>query len=155
MTDQEFVVILSDASKRIEGNIRWGDDPQHSGAQEFRAPIQSDNGYPLFLIGRYNDAMGKLTYAVIHQNEGCIYRLDLGAKHRNPRPPEGGRGRLLEGAHKHYWTEQYRDKWAYRPNDITATWDRPLEVWTQFCAEAGIAHLGQLQPPEAPGEFLL
>lgn len=155
MTNEEFKIIIDEAAKRIEGNVVWTDDPQHSGAQEFRMPIQSDEGYPLYLIGRYNDAMGKLTYAMIHQSEGCIYRLDLGAKHRNPPPPEGGRGQLLDGTHKHYWTERYRDKWAYQPNDITAIWAQPLAVWRQFCAEAGIEHQGQLADPTAQGELLL
>ena len=59
MTDQEFEAIVTDATKRIEGNIRWEEHPQHAGVQEFRVRIHSDAGYPLFLIGRYNDAMGE------------------------------------------------------------------------------------------------
>ena len=155
MTDEEFAVIVADTTKRIEGNIVWGDHPQHAGVQEFRIPIDSDAGYPLFLVGRYNDAMGKLTYAIIHRNEGRIYALDLGAIHRNPSPSEGGTGELLEGTHKHYWTEEHSDKWAYRPRDITETWEQPLTVWQQFCAEARIDHRGDLQPPTAQGDFLL
>ena len=153
MTDQEFGAIVADATKRIEGNIRWEERPQHAGVQEFRVPIHSDTGYPLFLIGRYNDAIGKLTYAIIHQSEGRIYALDLGAQHRNPPAPQGGPRELLTGTHKHYWTEQHRDKWAYRPGDITASWNRPLAVWQQFCAEAHIDHRGNLQPPAAQGNF--
>ena len=155
MTDQEFAVIVTDTTKRIEGNIVWGDHPQHAGVQEFRIPIDSDAGYPLFLVGRYNDAMGKLTYAIIHRSEGRIYALDLGANHLNPSPPEGGARELLTGAHKHYWTERHRDKLAYRPRDITETWEQPLAVWRQFCAEARIDHRGNLSPPTAQGDFLL
>ena len=100
MTDQEMDSIVNDATKRVEGDISWRHDPQHSGAQEFRVPIQSDEGYPLFLVGRYNDAMGKLSYVIVHQSAGRIYGLDLGAKHRNPRPPEGGPRELLDCTHK-------------------------------------------------------
>ncbi len=155
MTDQELDIIVTDATKRIEGDISWSHDPQHSGAQEFRVPVHSDEGYPIFLVGRYNDAMGKLSYVVVHQSAGRIYGLDLGAKHRNPAPPEGGPRQLLDGTHKHYWRERYGDKWAYEPPDITESWERPLAVWQQFCSEARIDHQGQLQPPTAQGEFLL
>jgi len=49
MTEAEFQAILGDASKRIEGDIAWSDDEDHSPAVEFRANILSDNGYPLVL----------------------------------------------------------------------------------------------------------
>jgi hypothetical protein len=49
--------------------------------------------------------------------------------------------------HKHRWTERFRDKEAYVPEDITAPASQPLDVWRQFCAEAGIEHQGRLFPP--------
>ena len=155
MTNEEFAAIVTDATKRIEGNIRWGEHPQRAGAQEFRAPIDSDAGYPLFVVGRYNDAMGKLTYAIIHWNEGPIYVLHLGISHLNPGSSEGATRKLLECTHKHYWTEQHRGRLAYQPREITETWECPLEVWHRFCAEARIDHRGNLEPPATQGDFPL
>ena len=56
-------------------------------------------------------------------------------------------GERVGETHKHRWTAEFRDKQAYVPKDITATWDRPLEVWQQFCAEARIDHRGTLGEP--------
>ncbi len=72
---------------------------------------------------------------------GRIYALDLGADHHNP-----DCNRIGE-KHKHRWTETFRDKQAYVPKDITEPWDRPIEVWNQFCTEARIHHTGRMEPP--------
>jgi hypothetical protein len=146
LSQQEFEALLNDCTKRIQGNLSWTNDLMQTGAKEFRAAILSDADYPIFINARYVEVAGKLTYAVIHQSEGRIYGLDLGAIHRNPRGPDG-RGELLRGTHKHRWTEQHRDKWAYVPPDITQPWSNPVAVWEQFCAEAGIQHFGTLRPP--------
>lgn len=62
-------------------------------------------------------------------------------------------GKLPED-HKHRWTEQYRDKQAYVPGDITAHQSDPVSVWSQFCAEARITHNGTMQdPPKFQGEL--
>ena len=31
--------------------------------------------------------------------------------------------------------------------DITETWDRPADVWSQFCDEARLTHFGTMIPP--------
>ncbi|MFQ3581718.1 MAG: hypothetical protein SNJ62_07910 [Chloracidobacterium sp.] len=41
LTQQEFESILADASKRIDGNITWREDPEHSPAREFRVELRS------------------------------------------------------------------------------------------------------------------
>ena len=145
MKNSEFETILLDLTKRIDGNISW-QNAQQEGAQEFRVPIFSDSEYPITMVGRYSQPTGKLTYAIIHQREGRIYALDLGAIHRNPLESDRKR-QLLRGTHKHYWTEEHRDRWAYVPPDITQPWNHPLEVWQEFCSEARIRHSGTLHPP--------
>ena len=82
-----------------------------------------------------------LTYALILKTAGRIYGLDLGKDHHNPQCNQVGE------KHKHTWSEQYRDKEAYTPNDITAQVSDPVEVWKQFCKEAGIEHDGELRQP--------
>lgn len=141
LTQQDFEAILGDESKRIEGDISWRDDPEHSPAREFRVELRSDAGWPVFVVGRFNPCAGTLTYALIHRGTGRIYGLDLGADHHNPGCEYVGR------RHKHRWTEAFRDKEAYVPHDITEPWDQPVRVWRQFCAEARITHTGTLFEP--------
>ena len=78
---------------------------------------------------------------MILKTAGRIYALDLGKDHHNPQCDYVGE------KHKHRWTEQFRDKEAYVPKNITANAADPVGVWRHFCAEAGITHLGTLRPP--------
>lgn len=141
ISQQEFDAILADTTKRIEQDLTWCDDEDHSPAVEFRAEVKSAAGYPLFLVGRYNQKAGTLSFALLHRGAGRVYALDLGADHHNPTCDHVGE------KHKHSWTEAWRDKMAYAPEDITAPWNRPVEVWRQFCAEARIQHSGTLPAP--------
>ncbi|HHH46919.1 MAG TPA: hypothetical protein ENK53_07935 [Thiotrichales bacterium] len=149
ITQQEFESILADASKRIAGDIRWQEDENHSPALEFRVEVESDPGWPLVLVGRWNPRAGTLSYVLIHRSVGRIYGLDLGADHHNPTCQRVGE------KHKHRWTEEFRDKKAYVPSDITASWDGPVEAWDQFCREANIEHRGRMHPPGVQEELPL
>jgi hypothetical protein len=143
LTQAEFETLITDGSKRIEGDLDWVEDEDHSPAVQFRAEILSDAGYPLFVRGRFNGPAGTLSYVLMHRGSGRVYGLDLGADHHNP-----GCDRVGE-VHKHRWTDQYADKQAYRPDDIGALATDPLAVWREFCAEAKITHRGRLLPPPA------
>ena len=63
--------------------------------------------------GRYNQDARTLTYALILKTVGRIYGLDMGKDHHNPQCEQVG------DTHKHRWSEQYRDKEAYVPTDVT------------------------------------
>ena len=141
LTNAEFDSIIQDQSKRIEGNITWVEDEDHSPAWIFRADVESAVGWPLFVQGRYNSLANTLTYVLILKTTGRIYGLDLGKDHHNPQCDQTG------DKHKHTWSERYRDKEAYVPGDITAPASKPVEVWKQFCREAGIEHSGLLRQP--------
>lgn len=141
LTNTEFNSILTDTSKRIEGTITWGEDEDHSPSLEFRAEIQSAAGWPLFIRGSYNRLTGTLTYALILKTEGRIYALDLGKDHHNPECIQVG------DKHKHQWNEQFRDKAAYVPDDITQPVTDPVAVWAEFCREANIEHNGNMEQP--------
>lgn len=144
LTNTEFETILNDATKRIEGDIAWQEDEDHSPAVEFRAEIASDAGWPLFVRGSYNPLVPAVTYALILKTAGRVYALDLGKDHHNPECEQVGE------KHKHRWTEKFRDKEAYVPMEITAKASDPVAVWAQFCAEAKLAHKGNLASPPAP-----
>lgn len=141
ITQQEFEAILADTTKRIEGDLMWRDDTDKWPAKEFRAPVLFDGGDYLGIVGRWNPLTGKLSYALLHHGTGRVYGLDIGTDHRNPT------GEYVGETHKHYWTDDYQDKQAYAPEDITARWDQPVQVWRQFCTEAGVVHSGTLEPP--------
>ena len=51
LTNSEFQLILNDGSKRIEGDLAWQEDEDHSPSAEFRAEVQSRTGWPLFVRG--------------------------------------------------------------------------------------------------------
>ncbi len=114
----------------------------------FDSQVLNDSGEPLYLRGWFNPYSGKLSFTLLRQGTGRIYGLDLGAGHRDPK------GETIEGTHKHRWTEQYRDKQAYDPPDITADWNDPRSAWQQFCAELTMQHDGIFQSPAVQGELM-
>ena len=143
LTDVEFASILNDDTKRIEDDVAWTADEDHSPALEFRVIVESISGWPLFVKGRYNSAARTLTYALISKTEGRIYALDLGKDHHNPQCDQVGE------RHKHSWSERYRDKEAYVPSDVNAPVFDPISAWKEFCIEAGIQHKGRMNRPPA------
>lgn len=150
LTQTEFEALLSDATKRIEGDIASQADEDHSPCLDFRAEVRSDNGWPLFVRGSYNPLLPALSYNLILKTEGRVYGLDLGKDHHNPQCNQVGE------CHKHRWTERFRNKEAFSPADITASPAHPVDVWAQFCAEAGIDHWGRmLPPPPQQGDLFL
>ncbi|MBE9078504.1 hypothetical protein IQ241_14560 [Romeria aff. gracilis LEGE 07310] len=142
MSQAEFDAILQDTSKIIQTNIVWQKHPQHERLLKFKAEIISASAaYQLSLRGTYNPILHALSYHIICPPYGRIYGLDMGKDHKNPD------GQLVGEKHKHRWSESYRDKQAYLPQDITAAEDDPVGVWQQFCEEALIRHNGIMRPP--------
>lgn len=144
LTNTEFEVIIDDTTKRIEGDIAWVEDEDHSPCVEFRVEVLSGPGWPLFICGSYNPLIPAVTYALILKTVGRVYALDLGKDHHNPQCNQVGE------KHKHRWTEQFRDKEAYVPDDITEPASDPVAVWLQFCTEAKLTHNGTLATPQPP-----
>lgn len=149
ITDREFEAILADATKRVDGDVKWRAPRGYGPEQEFRVPVRSEPDWPLFVDAWWNPQSGKLSYTLVHRPTGRIVGLDLGRGHRNPDRTE------VPAVHKHRWSEQFKTKQAYAPLDITASWDQPVEVWRQFCAEIRIEHTGVLHPPEWQERWLL
>jgi len=141
MKQQDFDALLADTTKQINGSVEWDMDDDHYPSVEFRIEVVSQPKYPIFVKGSYNQLAQTLTYALIHQRYGRIYALDLGKDHHNPTCSSVGR------KHKHRWTELFRDKEAYVPDDITALINDPVDVWFQFCKEAFLMHNGVMYPP--------
>ena len=143
VTQNEFEALIGEPSKRIVGNIEWGDDEDHSPSVEFRAEVESDPGYPISVRGSYNSHARALSFTLVHRSVGRIFALDVGKDHHNPDCNRVG------DMHLHSWTEQFRDKVAMVPAGVTATFDDPRALWQQFCSLAGIRHDGEFPPPRA------
>lgn len=144
LDDALYQSILLDTTKRVMEDITWSDDEDHSPAQEFRVVVRSANEWPLRVYGTWNPARETLSYVLTYEGAGRIVGLCLGySGHVNPD------GQILSDPHKHRWSEALGDIEAYEPSDITATWNAPVEVWRQFCAEVHILHEGELaEPPQ-------
>ena len=141
MKQQDFDALLADTTKEINGSIEWDKDDDHYPSVEFRIEVVSQLKYPIFVKGSCNQLAQTLTYALIHKHYGRIYALDLGKDHHNPTCSTVGR------KHKHRWSELFRDKEAYVPDDITALINDPVGVWFQFCNEAFLTHNGVMYLP--------
>ena len=141
LTDGEFAFILSDDTKRIEEDLAWNEDEDHSPAFEFRVNVDLMSGWPLFVKGRYNAAAGTLNYALILKTEGRIYALDLGKDHHNPQCQQVGE------KHKHSWSERYRDKEAYVPTDVTPLATDPVSVWRSSASKQAFNTNGRMNGP--------
>ena len=148
LSQQDYEAIINDTTKVIHEDIAW-EGGRNSPMREFRVDIDSGDGHPIFVKGWYNPRSGKLSYSIIHRQVGRIYGLDLGADHQNPD------GKFVGEKHKNYWVPGSRDKWAYVPDDITEPWNRPSAVWSEFCAEGNIQHLGRLRDPSIQGTLLV
>ncbi len=83
MNQGEYGALMFDTTKRIERDLTWTVDDSHPAAFSFRTEILSDADYPLIVKGYLNPNSRKLTFALVHRAQGCIYRLDLGAEHPN------------------------------------------------------------------------
>ena len=149
LSNSEWEDIIADTTKRVDGDLRWVEDEDHSPAVEFLVDVKSERGWPLKLRGSYNPLVPALSYVLLHQmGGGRVYALDMGKNHKNPD------GRYVGEKHKHTWSEAFRDKEAYVPPDITATVTDVVGVWLQFCEEANIRHAGSLAAPPAAQDDL-
>lgn len=142
LSQREFEALLADRSKRIVGDLAWSDDPDHLPAQEVRAGIESDSGWPILAYGWWQPRYEKLSFALIHRTEGRIFGFDLGSgPHRSPD------GTSVRGTHQHVWTAEHRDGIAIARPDIVLSWAQPSALWQIFCLEAGIDHIGRFAEP--------
>ena len=140
LSEEESRTILG-TRKTITGDVRWSVDPDHPTWVEFRVEVSTAEGFPVFVVGSYNYEIPALRYCLIHKGVGRVSGLCYGTDHHNPSCENTGE------KHKHRWTDSYKDKDAYVPNDITAVITETCLVWRQFCEEANIEHNGDFAEP--------
>ena len=140
MTQAEFEAILADQTKRIVSDVVWRKpDDGHRQALAFRLDVQNAGDYPLIVNGWYNPLVPSFAVALIHRAVGRIYGLCIGREHHNPTCSNVG-----ADIHKHAWSDATRDKYAYRPPDISAAADNPVLALREFFQEANIRHEGSI-----------
>lgn len=138
----------------IEGDIVWRRKGRRGRQQTFRAEVKSDVGPETYIDGYINPRSRKLSFTLVikqpERNESRrIYGLDIGREHENK-----GEG-MVGPTHKTHWRDGgRRDKWAYAPTDITASWSDVVLAWTQFCTEANLQHIGTMRAPYFQEEML-
>lgn len=134
--------LLNDTTKSVNSDIKWSIDEDHSPTVEFNVELINQLGLPIVLKGTFNGLAKSMSFVLILKGTGRIYALDLGSDHRNPDKQLTGR------KHKHRWTNQHKDRWAYVPDDITEPVTNLAGVWQQFCAEVRLVHNGTFYNPE-------
>ena len=141
LSEDEFKAIMSDESKKITKDITWEAKNKSSTKFKFRIKIDSHNGYPIEIDGRYNIITSKLNYAIVHKGiSRRIYALDMGQDHANP--PDGT---LVGTNHIHRWTDKYEDRKAISAEGIIShDSSNPTKVWKEFCNEAKINFQGTM-----------
>lgn len=141
MNKDHVNAFLHGLAMRIEGDIHWLPDRRNSLAFRFRADVRTSDPNDHHIEGWYNPDSEKLTFTLFRPDRGRIYGLCMGISHpeldiENPRRP-----------HKHYWTDARRDRNRYLPDDISADWTNPAEVWSEFRQESHLEHDGQFYGP--------
>ena len=100
------------AQKRVDGDILWQEDQDHSPNREFRVSVEADTGAVLTVVGGYNPRIPAVSYSLISPEAGRIYGLCLGKDHHNPcctRVGDKHRARAIELGVNDYLGKPYQD----------------------------------------------
>ncbi len=112
LDESEIARVLS-VPKHIDQNIQW---KTHGGYKTFSTDVVSEEAdYEMILVGSLTEATGYVKFNLFVGSQP-IAMLHVGKIHHNPDCER------LEGkVHKHRWSDAYREKRAYLPNDIDVT----------------------------------
>lgn len=151
ITEQE-VNHLMEAPKSIIEEIRWTSKPGREHILEFVVPIKTPNDtIKLQLVANINTKINKFSFTILYNGSIRIKSLDIGKGHRNPPDRKINIGKK----HKHTWTNEWKDQWAYKPDDITDGADFDQVFW-EFLKECNISFDGELPPlPPVQEEWIL
>lgn len=136
ISEQEAQNIIN-MGKIIDEDIEWANSSDKAYTVEFTVPIKIDYPCKLILIGSYNYRIERFSFTILYNNEARIKSLDIGTDHRNP-----GEKTKIGKKHKHTWTNKYKDKWSYVPDDIT-TGAKVDKVLYEFLKECNIIYKGK------------
>lgn len=151
ITEQEACYIM-ERDKEIIEEIKWVEKKDRDNIFEFVVPVESGiSNVKLQLIANLNAKLNKFSFTIVYNGTVRIKSLDIGKGHRNP--PD--RKENVEKKHKHTWTDEWKDQWAYIPDDITDGADFEQVFW-EFLAECNISFGGTLPAlPSIQEELIL
>ncbi len=95
-------------SKWIEEDVVW---TLEEGYLRFRVPVLCGEDYALRLIGTLTEKTGYYRYNLFVGDQPARM-LHVGKRHHNPDCLK------IDLRHKHKWTDEYGQHWAYEPTDI-------------------------------------
>jgi len=141
ITEQEANHLI-ESPKTITDQIKWIEKPNRDQIFEFIVDVNTDlPNTKLTLVVNRNEKLRKYSFTLVYNGTARIKSLDIGKGHRNPPDRRVNVGKK----HKHTWTNQWRDQWAYVPDDITD--GAPFEqVFQEFLLECNITYRGVLPP---------
>ena len=151
ITEEEANEIIN-SPKRITEPIVWKEIRPRTMIFSFSVPIKVDrDDITLTLEGSYNMRLPtKFSFKIMLNGKLRIKALDMGRSHR--RPGDHVRVGKKTKKHKHTWTDEYKDNWAYEPDDIT-TGGSIEKVFWEFLAECNIIYEGEFSLPQVQMEL--
>ncbi len=142
--DEDEVDTVLASAKYIDENVEWR---RQAGHQTFSVEVLSKEAdYDMALVGSVTEQTG---YLKLHLFVGPqpITMLHMGKAHHNPNCE-----RLTGKVHKHRWSDAFREKEAYVPDDVdTATWETLLR---SFLKECNIEVRGRFAAPQIQRRLL-
>ena len=148
-TEAEVDQIIA-AAKRISADIEWIRS-RSRGWLEFRASVESDEGWPLTLVGKARLAPPhKRSYSLILHRETLgfrIYALDVNGSHKNT-VIDGQNWRYR--THKQRWLDGHGDAFAFTPEESIP--EEPNAAFLEFCRECNIVFSGQMGEVSTRGQ---
>lgn len=151
ITEQEAAYIM-ESPKAIVEEIKWVPKSGREYIFEFIVPIVGQvDTIKLQLVANINTKINKFSFTILYNGSVRIKSLDIGKGHRNPPDKKINVGKK----HKHTWTNEWKDQWAYKPDDITDGANFEQVFW-EFLKECNISFEGELPPiPPIQEELIL
>lgn len=141
--DEAVIPGILEMPKHIEDDITWAH--KQKDWLEFRARIECDVDYTLWLVGSYNHRLDAYSYSFV-VNGQRICGLDVGKDHHNPTCEDVG------SPHVNYWTNPHEAKMAREANDIDcSTMASAIEGFLKLC---GIDLGGAFRTPSVQGRLV-
>jgi hypothetical protein len=143
--EHEVESLLGSGKLVVKGEHHWK-AASNKGWELVSIPVESKAGKPLSLriIVSVNIRVRSLrNFSLIWNNNIRVRSLDVNGSHENKHTNSE---KWLRKTHKHKWTDECQDRFAYTPTDITAHDVRGQ--FEQFCAECGIeCNVALAEPP--------
>lgn len=126
-------LLLREGDLRIEGTHVWHESANRSWVKA-EIPVDNSKSASLRLTITANQELpNRFSIALLFNSTLRIRGLCMEGSHSNKHT---NKDKWIGELHKHKWSDDCQDRFAYTPTDITGT--NIQEILEQFCAECGI-----------------